>query len=160
MEDNSDDGDFEAFIKEFIKHNAVRAEVKERGLTQKEIDKCQEAWKREFTSGRGRYKKEHFDKSKENNYKNCLFTIYKYHWDDVDGFQLNMKRLGAITGKSAQTVDRIILFLLGCGLLVRCHNYMAGKQTYFYHKNQALFKHLFCGETNEYAVWINAKSRR
>jgi hypothetical protein len=34
---------------------------------------------------------------------------------------------------------------------------MVGKQTYFYHKNAALFKHLFCGGTNEYAVWINTK---
>jgi hypothetical protein len=157
MTDNSDDKEFEAFTKRYMADNRIRITAQERTLTQKEIDICQEVWKREFTSKRGRYKKEHFDSNKENSYKNCLFAIYKYHWDDVDGFQLDMKRLGVIAGKSVQTVDRILLFLLECGLLVRCHNYMVGKQTYFYHKNAALFKHLFCGETNEYTVWINSK---
>jgi hypothetical protein len=33
---------------------------------------------------------------------------------------------------------------------------MVGKQTYFHHKNTALFNHLFRGETDDYAVWINS----
>jgi hypothetical protein len=159
MSDHSDDEDLERFIKEYKRTHYLQAELREereKTVTSKETDKFHMEWKEEFTSRRGRYSKEFIDSKKESDYKKCLFTIYKYHWDAVDGFQINMKEVGKIINKSAQTVDRMILCFIRCGLLSRCHNYMAGVQTYFYHKNGALFRHLFQGVSNDYVLWLNS----
>jgi len=123
-------------------------------LSQKDIDQFNRIWKQEFISFRGRYRKEYFDTKKETDYKNCLFTIFSRHWDDVDGFQINMKSTGELIGKSLVTVSRMIQLFIKSGLLVRCHNYMRGKQTYFYHKNSVLFNHIFTSISNEYFNWI------
>ena len=128
---------------------------KETVLNQKDINKFYRIWKKEFISQRGRYKNKNFDTKKEAEYKNCLFTIYKYHWDDVDGFQINMVNVGKTIGKSNITVHRMISFFLKTGIIKRCHNYMPGKQTYFYHKNSPLFNYLYRSMSNDYYVWLS-----
>jgi predicted transcriptional regulator len=141
---------FEKFVSKFPTSKPTGKPV----LNQKDIDHFQKVWNKEFISYRGRYKKEHIDTKKENEYKNCLFRIFTYHWDKVDGFQLNMESIGQKIGKSFITVDRMILLFLKTGILERCHNYMAGRQTYFYHKNSSLFNHLYKSINNDYYVWI------
>jgi predicted transcriptional regulator len=123
-------------------------------LNQKDIDTFQRVWGNEFISYRGRYRKKHRDTKKENEYKNCLFTIYFYHWDKIDGFQINMESVGEKIGKSAITVDRMILLFIKSGILERCHNYFVGRQTYFYHKNTSLFNYLYKSISNDYYQWI------
>ena len=123
-------------------------------LSQVDIDNFNKVWKKEFKSKRGRYKKEFHDLNKENDYKNCLFLIFSKHWDEPDGFQINMKSMGNYIEKSFVTVSRMIDVFIKSGLLNRCHNYMVGKQTYFYHKNSVLFNHIFTGISNEYYDWI------
>ena len=146
----TDDEVFNQFLKLFPKTKSKKRTV----LSQKDINKFNRVWKKEFISKRGRYKKEFFDTKKEAEYKNCLFVIFTKHWDKEDGFQLNMKTTGKLIEKSFVTVSRMITVFLKTGILVRCHNYMAGKQTYFYHKNTVLFNHLFKGISNEYYEWI------
>lgn len=141
---------FEKFISQFptVKHTYQQV------LNQKDINHFQKVWSKEFISYRGRYKKKHIDTKKEQEYKNCLFTIYSYHWDEVDGFQINMENIGYKIGKSPATVDRMILFFIKTGILERCHNYSVGRQTYFYHKNSSLFNYMYKSINNEYYTWI------
>ena len=127
-------------------------------LTQKDISRFNELWAKEFISYRGRYKKKHIDKKKEAEFKKCLFTIFTLHWDQPDGFQINMKTIGKAIAKSFITVDRMILFFLKTGILCRCHNYMQHKQTYFYHKNGPLFNYLYKVRSNDYFDWVYAKN--
>ena len=123
-------------------------------LSKKDINKFNRIWKQEFISYRGRYRKEYFDTKKENDYKNCLFSIFSRHWDDADGFQINMKKTGELIGKSFVTVSRMIQLFIKTGIIVRCHNYMSGKQSYFYHKNSELFNYLFKSICNDYYTWL------
>jgi predicted transcriptional regulator len=123
-------------------------------LTQKDITRFEKVWKKEFISYRGRYRKKHTDTKKETEYKNCLFRIFFKHWDEADGFQINMENVGEIIGKSYITVHRMILFFLKTGIINRCHNYYVGKQTYFYHKNSELFNYLYKSKCNDYYTWI------
>jgi hypothetical protein len=146
----TDDEVFEKFLLLFPKTKPKKVTV----LSQDDIDKFNKVWKKEFKSKRGRYKKEFFDLKKETDYKNCLFSIFSRHWDEPDGFQINMKITGEHIGKSFVTVSRMIQVFIKSGLLSRCHNYMVGKQTYFYHKNSVLFNHIFTGISNEYYDWI------
>jgi hypothetical protein len=156
MNDNIDnnpitpDDVFEKFISQFptVKHTYKQI------LNQNDIKHFQKVWSKEFISYRGRYKKKHIDTKKEQEYKNCLFTIYCYHWDEVDGFQINMENIGYKIGKSPATVDRMILFFLKTRKLERCHNYSVGRQTYFYHKNSSLFNYLYKALNNDYYTWI------
>jgi len=67
-----------------------------------------------------------------------------------------MGNVGKMIGKSAMTVDRMILFFIETGIIYRCHNYMVGKQTYFYHKNGPLFDHMFKAVCSDYYDWISS----
>jgi hypothetical protein len=113
----TDDEVFEKFI---LTLPAIKRKEKP-VLNQKDINKFQRVWDNEFISYRGRYRKKHRDTKKENEYKNCLFTIYFYHWDKIDGFQINMESVGERIGKSAVTVDRMILLFVKSRILVFCN---------------------------------------
>ena len=70
-----DDKIISLWLKKYSKSVGQKINV----LNQKDINKHNKIWKKEFISQRGRYKKKYFDTKKEADYKNCLFTIYKYH---------------------------------------------------------------------------------
>jgi predicted transcriptional regulator len=150
----SDDEIWQIFASKYPK----RIKQKIQTLNQKELDDFQKSWQKEFTSYRGRYKKAFFDYKKEADYKFCLFDIVKNHWNKEDGFNINMKRSSDRINKSVATVNRMILFFIECGLLKRVHNYMAGKQSYFYYKNTVLFNHCFRGGiSNDFNDWLNTR---
>ena len=152
MDDNNtitDDNIFSQFIKLYPK-----TKTKKTVLTQKEIKKFYKVWESEFISYRGKTRIKKTDTKKEKEYKNCLFTIYSRHWEEVDGFQISMERTSKLIGKSVPTVSRMITVFLKTGILIRCHNYCPGKQSFFYHKNSELFNYLFKSSSNDYYEWL------
>jgi hypothetical protein len=153
-EERQEKKEFEEFIKR-AGSGYVRQEAQK--LSRAELKRFQDNWEKEFISYRGRYKTKHIDIQKEADYKFCLFTIIKHHWNEESGFAINMENTGRRIKKAVATVDRMILFFIKCGLLKRVHNYMAGKQSYFYLKNCLLFNYVFRGVVNnDYNNWINS----